>query len=339
MAFKRFDFQRGRIDDDPLSDTASSFTSTELADLPAVSDPDRVKLTFDPEEVNGDAEIVYVTEHASSSEVATVLREQEGTTKREHSLNTRWEHSPTAKDVQDAQYPPSVIMAYGGTTAPDDNWLLCDGTFHDQSDYPDLFNQIGHNFNAGNDPGDGTFKVPDLRGRVMVTLDNLGGTAANVIGDAQAAVLGGVFGEDLHALAISELPSHSHGGNVSTTNANPVHAHNAVTNVNNVGNHDHFTNNTGGHSHPVKTQLTADAGGDRNSPVNQNLSGTNINSGNAGNHEHNTDAAGAQNINAATNIGNSNATHSHSVTLTEQGDDEGHENKQPSMAVGAIIHI
>lgn len=56
-----------------------------------------------------------------------------------------------------------TIEIFGGAAAdiPTDS-LLCDGSFVAQATYPDLFAAIGHGWNGGVDPADGTFKLPSL---------------------------------------------------------------------------------------------------------------------------------------------------------------------------------
>ena len=62
--------------------------------------------------------------------------------------------------------PPGAVIMYSADPAPlDPEWLLCNGQFVDQADYPVLFGKIGHNYNGGVDPGDGTFKLPDFQDR------------------------------------------------------------------------------------------------------------------------------------------------------------------------------
>lgn len=52
--------------------------------------------------------------------------------------------------------------------------------------------------------------LPDMRGRVGVGLDNMGGTSANVVVNDNADVLGGTGGEEKHALSKDENGPHIH---------------------------------------------------------------------------------------------------------------------------------
>ena len=65
--------------------------------------------------------------------------------------------------------PIGVVSAYMGTTAPG-NYLLCDGTTYNITDYQELADHIKNNFGSYNFfGGDGTttFAVPDLRGEFL----------------------------------------------------------------------------------------------------------------------------------------------------------------------------
>lgn len=84
-----------------------------------------------------------------------------------------------ATAVADALVPSGAILPYGGATAPSAGWLLCNGAAISRSTYATLFAIIGTAFGVGN--GTTTFNLPDFRGRVPVGIDNLGGTAANII--------------------------------------------------------------------------------------------------------------------------------------------------------------
>ena len=65
--------------------------------------------------------------------------------------------------------PIGVVSAYMGTTAPG-NYLLCDGTTYNITEYQELADHIKNNFGSYNFfGGDGTttFAVPDLRGEFL----------------------------------------------------------------------------------------------------------------------------------------------------------------------------
>jgi len=101
--------------------------------------------------------------------------------------------------------PPGFIGFYAGDTVPA-GWLLANGALYNKSTYPSLWNALQNRY-GGTDP---TFAVPDIRGRVIVGLDNLGGTSANVINNPLADILGGKFGTETVALEINQIPAHAH---------------------------------------------------------------------------------------------------------------------------------
>ena len=96
-----------------------------------------------------------------------------------------------------------------GSSKPRAGWLLCDGGAYVREEYVDLFDAIGVAFGAGD--GATTFNVPDLRGRAPVGA----GTGAGLTNRP----LGASGGEEVHALAAGEMPSHGHGV------SDPTHAH------------------------------------------------------------------------------------------------------------------
>jgi microcystin-dependent protein len=103
--------------------------------------------------------------------------------------------------------PAGAVIPYAGTAAPP-GWMLCDGAAVSRAAYAALYAVIGATFGAGD--GGTTFNLPDLRGRAVVALDNLGGSSANRIAAAWADSLGGNGGEDTHTLTVAEIPDHTH---------------------------------------------------------------------------------------------------------------------------------
>jgi len=108
--------------------------------------------------------------------------------------------------------PTGFIGCYAGTTPPT-NTLEAYGQLVSRVTYPNLFSQIGTTYGAGD--GVTTFGLPDTRGRVMVSLDNLGGSSANRITAAAADTLGGTGGTE--TISIAQMPSHTHVETYSTS--------------------------------------------------------------------------------------------------------------------------
>lgn len=121
--------------------------------------------------------------------------------------------------------PVGALVPYGGATAPA-NWLLAQGQAVSRTTYAALFAAIGTAFGPGN--GTTTFNVPDLRGRLPVGRDNMGGTPANRLTAAVSGVDGtavGAVGGDQrlhqHSHGVTD-PGHAHGGgSTGTTQVNP----------------------------------------------------------------------------------------------------------------------
>jgi microcystin-dependent protein len=109
-----------------------------------------------------------------------------------------------------AATPPGAIAVWAGSEgAVPTGWLLCAGQTVSQATFANLFAVVGTTYNIGGEPG-GEFRLPDLRGRVPVGLDNMGGSSANVLTSAQADILGGTLGEEFHTLTLDEIASHTH---------------------------------------------------------------------------------------------------------------------------------
>lgn len=99
--------------------------------------------------------------------------------------------------------PYGTIVMYGGTTAPS-GWLLCFGQAVSRATYTNLFTAISTNFGVGD--GSTTFNLPDLRGRVAVGKDDMGGSAAGrVTGAATQGATGG-----------AETVTHNHGADTGS---------------------------------------------------------------------------------------------------------------------------
>lgn len=110
MAAKRvrYNFQSGTITDNPLTNSATTMNSAELANLAVVtSGTDYIVVVLDPEGTGNGPEVVYLTAHSSSATSATIDRAEEGTTGVEHAAGTTWIHAPVASD-----FTPSMIVPF-----------------------------------------------------------------------------------------------------------------------------------------------------------------------------------------------------------------------------------
>lgn len=107
-----------------------------------------------------------------------------------------------------ADTPSGSLTAYAGPSAPS-GWLLCYGQAVSRTTYADLFAVIGTTYGAGD--GSTTFNLPDLRGRVVAGVDNMGGSDAGRLDWANTPGTAG--GAQTHTLTEQEsgLQNHSHG--------------------------------------------------------------------------------------------------------------------------------
>lgn len=92
-------------------------------------------------------------------------------------------------------------------------WLICDGSAVSRTTYAQLFSVIATAWGTGD--GSTTFNLPDLRFRVRVPLDNMGGSAAGrstgaTFSSGNATTVGSVGGEAAHTLTEAELAEHNH---------------------------------------------------------------------------------------------------------------------------------
>ena len=112
--------------------------------------------------------------------------------------------------------PPGMIVPYAGASVPATSvtgggvWLLCDGSEVEQTQYPQLFAAIGLTYGTPSDGGIAFFKLPDLRGRMTLGLDNMGGTNADVVTGLRAEELGNTGGTEDITIDVDNLPEHEH---------------------------------------------------------------------------------------------------------------------------------
>ncbi|MDD9911577.1 MAG: tail fiber protein [Alphaproteobacteria bacterium] len=147
------------------------------------------------------------------------------------------------------------LLPYAGAVVPN-GWLLCDGAEVSRTTYSALFAAIGTAY--GNGDGSTTFNLPDMRGRTIFGLDNMGGTSANRL--TGVTTLGDTGGNesksgstDGHTLTESEMPSHTHG--LTIQGDEQVHSSGTGSSV--AGSQAQILSNT-----TANREMTASVGGD-----------------------------------------------------------------------------
>lgn len=229
--------------------------------------------------------------------------------------------------------PVGTIIADGGSTPPT-GWILAYGQPISRTTYAALFARYGTTHGAGN--GSTTFNVPDLRGRVLAGLDNMGSSSANRLATfygSAATTLGGTLGSQSVTLTIAQLPSHPHTfSGTSGSSGSHTHTYSGSSNTGNAGSHTHSLSvsgtltgtaaSGGAHTHTVSATGTTNTTGAHQHNYRVNASGSTTNlpygaSGSAfqanpftdpaGDHSHTVSVSGS----AA-----SNGAHTHSVSVS-----------------------
>ena len=169
-----------------------------------------------------------------------------------------YDHSTTSFVYTDLSGLPAGLgpLPYGGSSAPS-GWLLCTGQAVSRTTFAALFVAIGTTYGVGD--GSTTFNLPDMRGRGALGLDNMGGTPANRVTDAQADVVGGTLGTETKDI------SHNHGGSTGShtlvTGEIPGHTHDSKVETGGAAGTTHVTANSDGTGTPIQTGSTGGDGG------------------------------------------------------------------------------
>lgn len=211
------------------------------------------------------------------------------------------------------------IGEYKWSSRADDfnGWLKCDGRSLHREEYADLFDIIGTSFGSDSPT---TFKLPDLRGRVMGCV----GTGTGLT----ARTMGATVGEETHVLTTAEMPSHSH-----TATAASAGSHNHTGNTGNDGSHTHTVNDPG-HAHTQSTvnddynnsggnppSFAADGAGSATwNNISTATTGITINA--SGVHSHSIALDGS---------------HTHTISVTSMGGGSAHNNMQPTCFAAQVF--
>lgn len=130
-----------------------------------------------------------------------------GTTALHHTLGTGANQAAAGDHTHnDLSRIVGEMVLWSTNTAPN-QWLLCYGQSVSRSTYAALFAVIGTTFGSVDL---NSFNLPDLRGRLPLGKDNMGGTSANRVTATEADLIGQSSGAETHTLTTTELPSHTH---------------------------------------------------------------------------------------------------------------------------------
>ncbi len=115
--------------------------------------------------------------------------------------------------------PIGGMIDYFGTTAPNSSFVFPYGQPISRTVYATLFGLLGTTFGVGD--GLTTFNLPDLRGRVVAGVDNMGGSAANRITNSGSGIvgttLGATGGAQNQTLLTANLPPYTPAGSVASS--------------------------------------------------------------------------------------------------------------------------
>lgn len=136
----------------------------------------------------------------------------------------------TAAKLATGLFPDLVgmVLPFAGSSSPT-GWLLCYGQAISRTTYSGLYAVVGTAYGSGD--GSTTFNIPDLRGRAIAGLDNMGGVDAGRLDWANT--LGTTGGAQTHTLSSAEMPSHTHTQDAHAHSIyDPTHTHGLSTKSN-----------------------------------------------------------------------------------------------------------
>jgi microcystin-dependent protein len=118
--------------------------------------------------------------------------------------------------------PIGACIDFFGTAAPNSSFVLPYGQAISRTTYSVLFAMFSTTYGVGD--GSTTFNVPDLRGRVVAGKDDMGGSSANRLTDADDGLNGDTLGDtgggETQSLVTANHAAYTPAGSVSITSIN-----------------------------------------------------------------------------------------------------------------------
>ena len=156
--------------------------------------------------------------------------------------------------------------------------------------------------------------LPDLRGRTLIGMDNMGGIDKALVTAAWADTYMGGGGEPEHLLDTTEMPSHTHTGTIATDGA---HTHTIDPHNHGGGSHHHSVTGDEAHSSATIRPWVGGAAGFHTAYT--AYSGTIINSEGL--------------------TTNNDSAHTHTATINNTGGGLAHNIIQPSLVCNILIRL
>jgi hypothetical protein len=148
------------------------------------------------------------------------------------------------------------MQMYAGSTAPNSDWLICDGSAVSRTTYAALYAVIGTTFGTGDNST--TFNIPDMRSRMPIGVGTGTGLSARTLAQTNGA--------ESQTIASSNLPTHSHTLSAHT-HTSAAHSHTSAAHTHTLGGHTHnlggHTHGSASHAHNIPRGLIATAGTNR----------------------------------------------------------------------------
>ena len=202
--------------------------------------------------------------------------------------------------------PAGTINVSAAINAPN-GWLICDGNVYAKASYLTLFDAIGQTYmyDVSYDQTN-YFRVPDLRGRVVVGSGDNGDAGVSNRGFSEKG------GAETHTLTENEIPSHTHTG---TTASNGSHTH-SITDA--------------GHAHTIDDAYFAE----NRSGGSNNVFGTSA--GTDSDNDYYTRTVSSSSSTTGISVQSAGA-HTHTFTTGSTGGGAAHNNMQPFIALRYLI--
>ena len=203
---------------------------------------------------------------------------------------------------------PGIVKMFAGTSPPQAH-VLCDGSLIPRSGINlALFAIIGTQYNTGGEPTT-HFRVPNLKGRVVVGVDASQGEFND---------LGETGGAKSHTLSTAEMPAHGHGG--ATGGQTQDHSHSGST------------AGEGGHVHTGEQRSVQGVAAGAGTSVLGAWPDVNLDEGAAA-----ATKAGSGNHGHAFSTGGASLNHLHGIST--EGGGGAHNNLQPYITLNYIITL